>query len=169
MFSDYIVFVDESGDHSLTSINPDYPVFVLSFCVFAKACYADTLTPAVRGLKFETFGHDMVVFHEADIVRQRGPFAAFGPAERMAFMGKLSAMIDACDFTLIAVVIDKNKHKARYTEPIHPYHLGLQMGLERLHDFLSSRGAPQCHHACRVRSARGQGRHRPRTGLPARV
>ena len=31
--SDYIVYVDESGDHSLTSINPRYPLFVLSFCV----------------------------------------------------------------------------------------------------------------------------------------
>jgi hypothetical protein len=45
--------VDESGDRSLTSINPDYPVFVLSFCIFTKACYADTLTPAVRRLKFD--------------------------------------------------------------------------------------------------------------------
>ena len=33
-FSDYIVYVDESGDHSLTSINPQNPVFVLVFCVF---------------------------------------------------------------------------------------------------------------------------------------
>jgi hypothetical protein len=26
-FSDYIVFVDESCDHSLEAINPQYPVF----------------------------------------------------------------------------------------------------------------------------------------------
>ena len=142
MFSDYIVFVDESGDHSLTSINPDYPVFVLSFCVFTKACYTDTLTPAVRRLKFKTFGHDMVVLHEAEIVRQRGPFAAFTPDERTAFMGKLGAMIHACDFTLIAVVIDKAKHKARYTTPTHPYHLGLQYGLERLSEFLDTKDVP---------------------------
>jgi hypothetical protein len=157
MFSDYIVFVDESGDHSLTSINPDYPVFVLSFCIFAKACYADTLTPAVRRLKFDAFGHDMVVLHEADIVRQRGPFAAFSQAERAAFMGKLGAVINACDFTLIAVVIDKNKHKAKYSQPIHPYHWGLQMGLERLHDFLASKGVPgeaTTHVVCEARGAK---------------
>ena len=35
-FSDYIVYVDESGDHSLESINPEYPLFVLSFCIFLK-------------------------------------------------------------------------------------------------------------------------------------
>ena len=33
-FSDYVVYVDESGDHSLTSINPDFPIFCFGFlCV----------------------------------------------------------------------------------------------------------------------------------------
>ena len=36
-FSDYIVYVDESGDHSLTSIEADFPVFSLSFCVVKTA------------------------------------------------------------------------------------------------------------------------------------
>ena len=31
MRSDYIVFVDESGDHSLESLNPDYPIFVMGW------------------------------------------------------------------------------------------------------------------------------------------
>jgi hypothetical protein len=35
--SDFIIYVDESGDHSLESIDPDYPVFVLSFCIFRKS------------------------------------------------------------------------------------------------------------------------------------
>ena len=35
-FGDYIVFVDESGDQSLKSVNANYPVFVLSFCIFEK-------------------------------------------------------------------------------------------------------------------------------------
>ena len=72
--SDYIVYVDESGDHSLTSIDPDYPVFVLSFCIFRKAEYAQAVTPVIRQLKFATFGHDMVVLHEADIRRKKGRF-----------------------------------------------------------------------------------------------
>jgi hypothetical protein len=32
-FGDYIVYIDESGDHGLTNINPDHRVFVLAFCV----------------------------------------------------------------------------------------------------------------------------------------
>ena len=55
MFSDYIVYVDESGDHSLESIDQEYPVFVLSFCIFRKDVYAGAMTSAVRKLKFATF------------------------------------------------------------------------------------------------------------------
>lgn len=58
--SDFIVYIDESGDHSLESIDPEYPVFVLSFCIFRKSDYAEKVTPAIRRLQFDTFGHDMV-------------------------------------------------------------------------------------------------------------
>jgi len=38
-FSNHIFYVNESGDFSLASINQDYPVFVLAFCVFDKDKY----------------------------------------------------------------------------------------------------------------------------------
>ena len=63
-FADYVVFVDESGDHSLTSIDADFPIFALSFCVVSKADYIGTLVPAVQRLKFKYWGHDAVVLHE---------------------------------------------------------------------------------------------------------
>jgi len=39
-FSDYIVYVDESGDHGLNSVDTTYPIFVLAFCIFKKHNYA---------------------------------------------------------------------------------------------------------------------------------
>ena len=66
-FGDYVVFVDESGDHSLTSINAEYPVFVLAFCVFEKERYAARVLPAVTRLKFKDFGHDAVVLNDRDL------------------------------------------------------------------------------------------------------
>ena len=50
-FSDFIVYVDESGDHSLTSIDRHFPVFALSFCVVRKADYVDSVVPAVLGTR----------------------------------------------------------------------------------------------------------------------
>ena len=38
-FSDYVVYVDESGDHGLKSMDKTYPIFVLAFCVFNKQQY----------------------------------------------------------------------------------------------------------------------------------
>ena len=46
-FSNYIVYVDESGDPNLEKINPHFPVFVLSFCVFEKESYAKKVIPAL--------------------------------------------------------------------------------------------------------------------------
>ena len=60
-FSDYVVYVDESGDHSLASIDKDYPVFVLALCVFHKRHYAEKIVPAVEKLKFNYFGADSKV------------------------------------------------------------------------------------------------------------
>lgn len=135
-FSDYIVFVDESGDHSLVSINPDWPLFVLSFCIFPVQAYVETVTPAIRTLKFATFGHDLAVLHEHDIRKRTGIFAQLGEEAREAFMQRLTDVIAATDMTLIAVVIDKFKHRDKYVTPIHPYHLAMQFGLERVTDFL---------------------------------
>lgn len=36
-FSDYIIYVDESGDHSLEVVYEEHPVFVLAFCISKKA------------------------------------------------------------------------------------------------------------------------------------
>ncbi|WBH17292.1 DUF3800 domain-containing protein [Sphingomonas radiodurans] len=35
-FSDFIVFADESGDHGLTSIDPQFPVFASSFACLIR-------------------------------------------------------------------------------------------------------------------------------------
>lgn len=138
--SDYIVYVDESGDHSLTSIDPDYPVFVLSFCIFRKTDYAQTVTPVIRQLKFATFGHDMVVLHEADIRRKKGAFSRLSKEPREAFLNALTDIIGVADFQLVAVVIDKRKLKDRYNNPAHPYHLALEFGLERIYRLLKGAG-----------------------------
>ncbi|MBI5191500.1 MAG: DUF3800 domain-containing protein [Nitrospirae bacterium] len=136
----YIVFVDESGDHSLTSIDPLYPVFCLSFCIFHKDAYMDVIAPRLRRLKFETFGHDLVVLHEHDIRKKAGAFSMLGKVPREAFMASLTDVMAASDFTLIAVAIDKEKLVSKYAEPAHPYHLAMEFGLERLYRFLNGKG-----------------------------
>lgn len=154
--SAYVVYVDESGDHNLESIDPEYPVFVLSFCVFRKADYVYKAAPAIRNLKFQTFGHDMVVLHETDIRRKRGAFSQLSKEPREAFLEALTDIIGQSDFQLVAVVIDKLKLKARYKEPNHPYYLALTFGLERIHKMLEAQGqaSAQTHVIAEARGAK---------------
>lgn len=140
-FSDYIVFVDESGDHGLGNIDPSYPMFVLALCVFRKKDYIDFVCPMVQRFKFKYWGHDSVVLHEHDIRKPSGPYGfLFNPVQRALFLDDLNALIETAPFTLIASVVRKNDLKQTYTLPGNPYNLSLEFGLERLYKFLQSCG-----------------------------
>ena len=53
-FIDYIVYVDESGDHSLLNIDKEYPLFVLAFCIFRKEAYLE-LIKKITAFKFVSY------------------------------------------------------------------------------------------------------------------
>jgi hypothetical protein len=76
-FSKYIVYVDESGDHGLETIDPQYPVFVLAFCIFHKRHYSEQVVSALEKFKFNHFGHDQIVLHEHEIRKEKGQFNIF--------------------------------------------------------------------------------------------
>jgi hypothetical protein len=140
-FSDYIVYADESGDHSLTSIDPQFPVFVLAFCIVHKPTYINGIVPAFQRLKFDFWGHDGVVLHSHEIRKEHGDFNILRAAStRSAFLGQLSGVIEAADFMIIAAVIDKHRHLAKYTEPADPYEIALAFCMERLQRYLINHG-----------------------------
>jgi hypothetical protein len=132
-FSDYIVYADESGDHSLTSINSEYPVFVLAFCLVKISDYTDSIVPEFQRLKFAFWGYDSVVLHSHEIRKESGDFAVLRDADtRVAFIGRLNRIIEATNFTVIASVIDKKRHIEKYREPVDPYEIALVFCMERL-------------------------------------
>ncbi|MBA4747822.1 MAG: DUF3800 domain-containing protein [Sphingopyxis sp.] len=136
-FSDYIVFVDESGSPVLNPIDPDYPLFVLVFCIVRKDEYADLIQPAFKRLKFEFFGHDMIALHSHAIRKPSGEFAFLQEAAvREAFMGRLNQIMIDAPFKLIVHVIDKLALKQRYVRPYDPYDIALRMNMEQLGLFL---------------------------------
>lgn len=143
-FSDYVVYVDESGDHSLASIDREYPVFVLALCVFHKRHFVEKIVPAVGKLKFNYFGHDSVVLHEHEIRKQKGDFAFLSHLPtRERFMAHLSDIMDASNFVLIACVVDKHGLKRSAGDESNPYHLALGQCLVALHEFLTEKGQDQ--------------------------
>lgn len=139
-FSDYIIYVDESGDHSLESIDPGYPVFVLAFCIFNKNDYVNTVTKAIKDFKFKYFGHDVVLLHEYDIRKAKKEFVVLINEQiRNNFMSDLNELISNAPFSVIGMVIEKKMLKDKYADPANPYHLALGFGLERVYSFLRER------------------------------
>ena len=143
-FSDYVVYVDESGDHSLASIDAEYPVFVLALCVFHKRHYSEKIIPAVEKLKFNYFGHDSVVLHENEIRKQKGQFAFLSHLPlRTEFMNRLSSVMEASNFVLICCVVDKGRLTRSTGTTSNPYHIALGICLESLHNFLAEKQQSQ--------------------------
>ena len=139
-YGDYVIFVDESGDHGLEVIDGGYSVFVLDFCIFQKDHYANVVVPKVQTFKFEQFGHDIVVLHERDIRKQNPPFVYLkNRRKRDTFMNCLNRLIDEADFTIVATVIDKKRYAETCADPASPYELALQFCMERAYGFLRDR------------------------------
>lgn len=133
----FVVFVDESGDHGLVTIDPEYPVFVLAFCMVEQGHYADRWLPAVTRFKFRHFGHDQVILHERDIRKDQGEFAVLrSPARKSAFLGELTELVGQLEATIIATAIRKDRLVGQYITPASPYEIALQFGLERVHKWL---------------------------------
>ena len=138
-FSDFIVYADESGDHGMVSIDPQYPVFVLVFCVMRKTDYIASVVPVMQQLKFNIWGHDSVVLHEHEVRKNKGYFAILRTNRdlRERFLNDLNTFIETTPMILFASIIDKNKLLKRYPDPWNPYKIALHFCMEQLHGMLT--------------------------------
>ena len=135
-FSRFVVYVEESGDHVLSALDPNYPMFVLAFCVFYKRHYSERVVPALQKFKFNHFGHDSVVRHEHEIRKEQGPFRFQSRAHRLQFTNELTGIIEQSNFILIACAIDKRQLQARQDAPENAYHVALGFCMETLQELM---------------------------------
>jgi hypothetical protein len=144
-FSDYIVYVDESGDHGLKSMDKSYPMFVLAFCVFNKQQYANVITPKLQEFKFLYLGHDMVVLHEHEIRKPKGPFVILAnPDTRQRFIDDLNTIITEAEFKIIATAIRKDQFIKKHGDSENLYNVAVRSCLKRLFYFLDEHGQSSC-------------------------
>lgn len=137
--SEYIFYADESGDHSLTSVDPEYPVFALSLCGFKKKSYCSRVVPSFQRLKFRYFGHDAVVLHERDIRKQNHDFRVLTDrVVRESFLNDLATSLERSPFTIFGVVISKSDLRFELF-PENPYVISLRICLQQVFRFLDRR------------------------------
>lgn len=101
----YHLFIDESGDPSLSSINSDFPVFNLLGCLFDDLAYSK-ICVEVENLKKEFFGTENTILHNRDIRKCEGVFAKLFDLEIKAqFYRKLNRILEDGMYTIISVAI----------------------------------------------------------------
>lgn len=128
-----ILFLDESGSHNLTDINRDYPVFVLGGIIVDKDYAEAELAEKVNRFKNNLFGSDKIILHTADITRNRGEFEQMKDATfRNKFYSQLNRLMKELNYQVVACVIKKDKHLAKYgLAALDPYMLSLNVLVER--------------------------------------
>lgn len=128
-----ILFLDESGDHSLKKIDPQYPVFVLGGCIVDKGYHEDQMTDGVLRYKKELFNRDDFIIHTADITRRRGAFHVLtDKGLRDRFYKETNRLMMDLDYMIIACGIKKDQHLSRYgLAAMDPYMLALRILVER--------------------------------------
>ena len=60
------LFIDESGDHGLSSIDPDFPVFVLCGIIISEENY-QLINNRIIELKSKFWNQQKVILHSRDI------------------------------------------------------------------------------------------------------
>ena len=129
-----VLFLDESGDHNLSAIDPSYPIFVLGGIIVDKEHAEGPLTEAFNGFKREMFGRTDIVLHTADIARNRNGFEELQNSEfRTRFYGELNSLMERLRYEVVACAVRKEDYFARYgANAIDPYRLGLRVMVELL-------------------------------------
>lgn len=142
------LFLDESGDHSLDVIDPQYPMFVLGGCIMDIDYHENVATPKLKEYKMKLFGMDNFILHTADVVRRRGVFQKLtDKVFRDRFYRETNQLMDELDNTIIACVIKKNEHLDRYgLAALDPYMLSLRVLVERFVYEIQTRGGGSSGH-----------------------
>jgi hypothetical protein len=127
------MYLDESGDHSLTIVDPSYPVFVLGGIIVDQGYAEGEMTERIQQFKRDVFEREDIILHTADIVRNKNGFESLKDnAARERFYTRLNDLMRSLDYQVVACAIKKDEHLARYgAAALDPYLLSFDVLVER--------------------------------------
>jgi hypothetical protein len=136
--SRFIAFFDECGDHSLSKIDKDFPLFLLCTVIVEREAYAHQVIPAMAAFKLRYFAHEGINLHSREIRKADGPFSILqNETVRKSFLPELSALIATLPFTLFITAIHKQAYAQRYGNGAkNPYDVALEYSFERVLHFM---------------------------------
>lgn len=134
-----LVFMDETGDHNLENIDPQYPLFGLGALMISEEEY-EKLDMAVDTLKEEFFGGaENFILHSSELKRPTGKRSdprnqiMFDPAIRSRFYDAFDKRIMLPHkMQIIVCFIRKIELSKKYYYPANPYLLSFENVLNRV-------------------------------------
>jgi hypothetical protein len=112
-----VLYLDEAGNHSLRTIEPSFPVFVLGGVIVERDYVFEVVEPRLSTLKMKYFGRDDFALHTAELIRTRGYYVVLRDhGRKQEFFDELTELMRDLEYVVVACAIRKVPY--RQTQPI---------------------------------------------------
>jgi len=138
----YHLFLDETGDHGLSFVDKNFPLFLLVGCLFEDG-RLKKVEESINSFKKEFFGTNEVILHSRSIRKCEGAFQIlFNLEVKKKFYERLDKIISEAEFIIIGSGVNKEEHIKKYGKGAKdPYALSMSFVMERLIFCLDKKGA----------------------------
>jgi len=129
----HYLYLDETGDHGLSFIDHNFPIFLLCGCLFSQI-EMENMEKKVNLFKQKYFNTSNVILHSREIRKCEGSFQIlFDLNLKAKFYEDMNLIIKNYKFKIIGVGINKEEYIKRYGKSAKdPYALSLSFIIERL-------------------------------------
>jgi hypothetical protein len=128
----YYLFIDETGDHGLVNLDPNFPVFLLCGVLLSQENYTK-LRKDINSLKNKFWNNKTVILHSRDIRKCEKEFQIlFDLTLKADFYKDLNSIISNSKYRVLASAINKTKYIKKYGKLSNDvYELSLSFIIER--------------------------------------
>lgn len=128
----YYLFIDESGDHGLVNLDPNFPVFLLCSLLLSEDNYKK-VRDEINTLKKSFWGNKEVILHSRDIRKCEKEFQILFDLDLKAkFYKGVNGIIHNSKYRIISSAINKTKYIKTYGKLSNDvYELALSFIIER--------------------------------------
>ncbi len=141
------MYVDEVGNPDLEgSDDPNHRFLSLTGVIIGLEQVEQVVHPQMEALKrrfFRSHPDEPVILHRKELVSANHPFESLrDPRQRQRFDAELLSLLEAWEYSVISVCLDKKRHRETYTVwRYDPYHYCMALLLERYALLLQRHGS----------------------------
>lgn len=129
----FYFFIDETGDHGLSYIDKNFPLFVLCGCLINENALK-IMEDRINQFKLKYFKTTEVILHSREIRKCEGAFQIlFDLQLKESFYKDINMVLSEVDYKVISVGINKAVHIEKYgNQAKDPYTISLYFVIEQM-------------------------------------